>query len=97
MAFGTTVASGRGSTLRIPASGLYLVVLSVSTPSTALQTVHVSLDGTTDLLSYAGTAGTSSTSSIVWLDAGKDLSLRHGSAGQIAFGYAKTELCLAML
>lgn len=97
VAFGPAVASGRGSTLRIPASGLYLLVLSVSTPATTLQTVHVSLDGTTDILTYAGTSGTSSTAAIVWLDAGKDLSLRHASAGQIAFGYGRTELCLAML
>ncbi|THV21412.1 DUF2793 domain-containing protein [Peteryoungia ipomoeae] len=97
MAFGSVVAAGRGSTLRIPASGLYMVTLSVSTPATTLQTVHLSLNATTDLLGHSGTAGGSSSSAIVWLEMGNHLSLRHASAGQIAFGYGKTEICVAML
>jgi hypothetical protein len=97
VALGSPLASGHGRPLVIPASGHYLLSLSVAALSTASHTVHVSRNGSADVASHVGGAGTSSTVALVWLDAGDTLALRHEGTIQYQFGYGKTELGITFL
>lgn len=94
---GTPLASGHGRPIVAPVSGYYLLSLNVSAVSSGTHTVHVSRNGTADIASQVGGAGTASTVALVWLDAGDTLALRHEGTIQYQFGYGKTELCLAFL
>ncbi|MBC2774047.1 DUF2793 domain-containing protein [Rhizobium sp. AQ_MP] len=94
---GSPLASGHGRPLVMPTSGHYLLSLSVFAVSTATHTVHVSRNGSADIVSHAGGAGRSSTTAIVWLDAGDTLALRHEGTIQYQFGYGQTELNLTLL
>lgn len=96
MALGEPLASGYGRPLVIPASGFYLLALTV-TADGATHGLHVSRNGVTDLASHSGSAGTSGTTALVWLDAGDTLALRHADAAQYQFGYGRTELCVILL
>ncbi len=96
-ALGSPLASGHGRPLVIPASGYYLLSLTVAAVSTGSHTVHVSRNGSADIASHVGGSGTSSTLALVWLDAGDTLALRHEGTIQYQFGYGKTEISLAML
>ena len=97
MSLGAPLASGHGRPLVVAASGYYLLSLSVSAVSTGTHTVHVSRNGSADIATHVGGAGTSSTVTLVWLDAGDTLALRHLGTIQYQFGYGKTELSLAFL
>lgn len=97
VSLGSLLSSGNGRPLIVPTSGLYLLSLSVWAISTGTHTVHVSRNGTADVLSHIGGAGSSSSVGLVWLDAGDALTLRHLGTIQYEFGYGKTELCLALL
>lgn len=94
---GSPLASDHGRPLVMPTSGHYLLSLSVYAVSTATHTVHVSRNGSADIVSHAGGAGRSSTTAIVWLDAGDTLALRHEGTIQYQFGYGQTELNLTLL
>lgn len=94
---GSLLSSGHGRPLVVPTAGQYLVALTVAAVSTANHTVHVSRNGSADVLSHVGGAGRSSTSALVWLDAGDTLALRHEGTIQYEFGYGKTEINLALL
>lgn len=94
---GSPLSSGNGRPLVVPTSGHYLLSLTVRALSTGTHTVHVSRNGSADILSHIGGAGTSSTVALVWLDAGDTLSLRHLGTIQYEFGYGKTEISLALL
>lgn len=94
---GALLASGNGRPLVVPTAGYYLVSLTVSAVSTASHTVHVSRNAAADVVSHAGGAGTSSSSALVWLDAGDTLTLRHEGSIHYQFGFGKTELSLALL
>lgn len=94
---GSLLPSGNGRPLVVSASGFYLLSLTAAAISTASHAVHVSRNGTADILSHIGGAGTSSTLAVVWLDAADTLSLRHEGTIQYEFGYGKTEVCLALL
>ncbi|MFN3635375.1 MAG: DUF2793 domain-containing protein [Rhizobium rhizophilum] len=97
VALGSPLPSGHGQELVIPASGYYLLSLTVAAISTGTHTVHVSRNGSADILSHSSGAGTSSTIALVWLDANDTLALRHEAAIQYAFGYGKTEISLTLL
>jgi Protein of unknown function (DUF2793) len=96
MALGAALSSGYGRPLVVPASGYYLLSLTV-TANDAAHALHVSRNGAADIASHSGTIGTSSTVALAWLDAGDTLSLRHANAAQYQFGYGKTELCASLL
>ncbi len=96
MMLGAALPSGYGRPLIVSASGFYLLALTV-TADDATHAVHVSRNGTADLANHSGPAGTSSTTTLVWLDAGDTLSLRHADAAQYQFGYGRTELCALLL
>jgi hypothetical protein len=96
MALGDPLASGFGRPLVVPASGIYLLALTVTADDPAHE-LHVSRNGGTDLVSHTGPAGKSSTTALVWLDAGDTLALRHADAAQYQFGYGRTELCATLL
>jgi Protein of unknown function (DUF2793) len=96
MVLGEPLASGYGRPLVIPASGFYLLALTV-TADDAAHGLHVSRNGAADLASHSGPAGTSGTTALVWLDAGDTLALRHADAAQYQFGYGRTELCAILL
>jgi hypothetical protein len=97
IALGSLLSSGNGRPLVVPTSGHYLLSLTVRAISTGTHTVHVSRNASTDILSHIGSAGTSSTVSLAWLDAGDTLTLRHLGTIQYEFGYGKTELSLSLL
>ncbi len=94
---GAPLPSGNGRPLVVSASGQYLLSLTVCAISTASHAVHVSRNGASDIASHVGGAGTSSTSALVWCDAGDTLTLRHQGTSQLEFGYGKTEISLALL
>ncbi len=96
MALGSPLPSGFGRPVVVPASGMYLLALTV-TADDAAHVLHLSRDGTSDVASHGGMVGTSSTVTLAWLDAGDTLSLRHANAAQYQFGYGKTELCVFLL
>ncbi|RKE83910.1 DUF2793 domain-containing protein [Rhizobium sp. AG855] len=96
MALGSPLASGHGKPLVVPASGYYLLALTVSCDDAAHQ-LHVSRNGASDIASHSGSAGTSGVTMLVWLDAGDTLALRHANAAQYQFGYGRTELCVFLL
>ena len=97
IALGSPLPSGNGRPLVVPASGYYLLSLTVAAISTGSHTVHVSRNGSADILSHIGGKGTSSTMALVWLDATDTLALRHEGTIQYEFGYGKTEISLALL
>lgn len=97
VALGSPLSSGNGRPLVVPASGFYMLSLNVAALSTASHTLHVSRNGSGDIVSHAGGAGISSSMAIAWLDAGDTLSLRHEGTIEYQFGYGETELCLAMV
>jgi hypothetical protein len=96
MVLGDLLASGYGRPLVVPASGYYLLALTV-TADDATHTLHVSRNAAADLASHIGPAGTSGTTALVWLDAGDTLALRHADAAQYQFGYGRTELCVILM
>lgn len=96
MTLGAALTSGYGRPLVVPASGFYLLALTV-TANDAAHALHVSRNGVADIASHSSTTGTSSTVALAWLDAGDTLSLRHANAAAYQFGYGKTELCAFLL
>jgi hypothetical protein len=94
---GAPLASSNGKPLVVPASGVYLLSLTVTAISTGTHSVHVSRNGSDDVASHVGGAGTSSTVALVWLDANDTLALRHDGTIQYEFGYGKTEISLTLL
>jgi hypothetical protein len=94
---GAPLASGNGRSLVVPASGFYLLSLTVAAVSSGTHTAHLSRNGSSDILSHVGGAGTSSSLGLVWLDAGDTLALRHQGTIQYEFGYGKTELIASLI
>jgi len=97
VALGSPLAPGHGNSLAIPTSGYYLLSLTVAAISTGTHTVHVSRNGSADVLTHVGGAGRSSSLALAWLDAGDTVALRHEGTIQYEFGYGKTEISLALL
>lgn len=97
---GAAVAGG-GNTLLVPATGLYLLSLTVSVATaSAAHGVTVSRNGSQSLLSVAGAAGsgpTLSASAITQLQQGDTLTFTHSGAATINLGQNGTNLSLAML
>lgn len=96
MALGPALSSGHGRSLVVSASGYYQLALTV-TADDAAHELHVSRNGSSDIATHSGGVGTSGTSTLVWLDAGDTLALRHANAAQYQFGYGRTELSLFLL
>ncbi|KQW29197.1 hypothetical protein ASE36_12135 [Rhizobium sp. Root274] len=96
MALGAALSSEYGRRLIVPASGYYLLALT-ATADDAAHTLHVSRNGSADIASHSGSAGTSSTTALAWLNSGDTLTLRHANAAQYQFGYGRTELCVYLL
>ncbi|MCJ8238367.1 DUF2793 domain-containing protein [Peteryoungia algae] len=97
IALGSPLPSGNGHPLVVPASGYYLLSLTVAAISIGSHKLHVSRNGSADILSHVGGAGTSSTMALVWLDVTDTVALRHEGTTQYEFGYGKTEISLALL
>lgn len=97
VALGPPLPSGNGHPLVVPASGHYLLSLTVAAISTGVHAVHVSRNGSADILTHIGGAGTSSAIALVWLDVDDTLALRHEGSIQYEFGYGKTEISLTLL
>jgi hypothetical protein len=98
MVLGAALAGG-GNTLVVPASGNYLVALTIGTVSSSGHGVDLLLNGTDSLLSLKGAAGgatTQSATALVALEAGNRLSLGHTGTAEIALGKARTSLTIAL-
>lgn len=100
-ALGAVVPSGTGSRLVVPATGMYLLSLSVSTLASSGHGVAIEANGTTALASANGSASASpsrqAATTIVFLNEGDWLALLYSGTATYEFGPAKTELCAVML
>ncbi len=98
---GGAVPAGVGNRLLIPASGLYLLSLNLSTLTSSGHDAAIEANGTTVLVSAAGGASVApsrqSATTIVLLNEGDWLALLHGGSAQYRFGPTQTELCAVML
>lgn len=98
---GAAVPSGTGNRLVVPATGLYLISLIVSTLSSSGHGAAVEVNGTTVLASTDGPASASparqSVTTVASLNVGDWLALLHSGTAQYEFGSTKTELSAVML
>jgi hypothetical protein len=98
---GAVVPAGVGNRLVVPASGLYLLSLNVSTLTSSSHDTAIEANGATVLATASGVASAvpsrQSASTIVFLNEGDWLSLLHSGSAQYQFGPAQTELCAVML
>ncbi|WP_180356027.1 DUF2793 domain-containing protein [Aliirhizobium smilacinae] len=97
---GSAVAGG-GNTLVVPATGLYLLALTLSVATaSAAYGVTVSRNGSSAVLTLAGSAGnatTLSSSAIAQLQQGDTLTFTHSGSATINAGATGTILSLAMI
>jgi hypothetical protein len=94
-------AAGGGNVLIVPATGLYLLALTLSTASaSAAYGVTLSRNGSQTLLSLTGAAGanvTLSASGIAQLQQGDTLAFVHSGSATIGLGQTGTNLSVAMI
>ncbi len=95
------IVSGNMQELRVPATGLYMLLLSLSVVSSSGHGVAIRINGTTSTFTLNGTASSANTlqtaSFIMALQENDRLTLSHTGTCQLAFGAGKTELSLMML
>lgn len=94
---GAPLASGFGKPLVVPASGFYLLALTVTANSSSNHAVALRRNGSEDLTHHAGGAGTSSVMTFAWLNSGDAVTLLHNSTTEYVFGYGRTELNVMLL
>ena len=96
-----SAAAGGGNTLVVPATGLYLVALTLSVAAaSAAYGVTVSRNGGSGVLTLAGSTGnatTLSSSAIAQLQQGDTLTFTHSGSATINAGATGTILSLAMI
>jgi hypothetical protein len=100
-ALGAAVPSGTGNRLLVPATGFYLLSLTVSTLTSSGHGTAIEVNGTTILAAVSGPASTVPTNqtavTAAQLSKGDWLALMHTGTAQNALGAAKTELSAVML
>lgn len=100
-ALGAAVPSGTGNRLLVPATGFYLLSLTVSTLTSSGHGTAIEVNGTTILAAVSGPASTVPTNqtavTVAQLSKGDWLALMHTGTAQNALGAAKTELSAVML
>ncbi|MCM2400978.1 DUF2793 domain-containing protein [Rhizobium sp. S153] len=94
---GAPLASGHGSGLVVPITGLYLFALGVTVLSATSHTVSLRQNDTTTLAVTTGPAGSRSAVAIASLSAGDILTLRHTGSAELQFGLTATEISILML
>ncbi|UJW74502.1 DUF2793 domain-containing protein [Rhizobium sp. SL42] len=94
---GLPLASGFGKPLLVPATGFYLLALTVTANSSGSHSVALRRNGGEDLAHHTGGAGTSTVVTLAWLDSGDAITLLHNSTTEYVFGYGRTELNLMLL
>lgn len=87
--------------LRIPATGLYLIALSLSVLSSSGHAVAIRINGVTSGLAVNGTASSAGTlqsaSFLIALNENDRVTLAHTGTCQLAYGPGKTEVSMLML
>ncbi len=95
------VVTGTLKELQVPASGTYLITLSLAVVSSSGHTVSIRINGTTSTLALNGTTSAAnslqSVSFIAALAENDRISLAHSGTCQLAYGAGKTEVSLTML
>ncbi|MET3855839.1 DUF2793 domain-containing protein [Rhizobium sp. OAE497] len=98
---GAAVPSGSGNRLTVPASGLYLLILSVSTVTSSAYGARLEANGSTALAAIAGAATTVASRQTAFglaqLAAGDWLSILHTGTAQYKFGAGETEISAILL
>ena len=98
---GAAVPSGTGNRLIVPASGLYLLFLSVSTLTSSAYGARLEANGSTALATVAGVTTTAAARQTAFglaeLTAGDWLSIVHTGTAQYEFGAGKTEISAILL
>ncbi|KQV83758.1 DUF2793 domain-containing protein [Rhizobium sp. Root1220] len=98
---GAIVPSGTGYRLIVPASGLYLLLLTADTNSSSGHGAAIEANGTTLLASTGGSASAMparhTAFTLASLNAGDWLALVHSGSALYEFGAGKTELSVLML
>ncbi|NKN35682.1 DUF2793 domain-containing protein [Agrobacterium sp. a22-2] len=96
---GPALPSGHGSSLVVPADGIYLLSVHLSILTSSGHGLELTLNDSTILATCQGTGGpvTQSLTALAALSAGDRLTLSHTGTAQVQFGYGKTELAAAML
>ncbi len=98
---GAAVPSGTGNRLIVPASGLYLLILSVSTLTSSAYGARLEANGSTALATVAGVTTAAATRQTAFglaqLTAGDWLSIVHTGTAQYEFGAGKTEISAILL
>ncbi|SCX14576.1 hypothetical protein DSM25558_1881 [Agrobacterium sp. DSM 25558] len=87
--------------LRVPATGIYVMTVSLAVVSSSGHTVTIRINGTSSSFALNGTTSAAnslqSASFIVPLTANDRISLAHGGTCQLAYGARKSEISLIML
>lgn len=100
-ALGDVVSPGTGQRLVVPATGLYLILLTAVAISSTGHEVALMQNSANRILTVKGNAATATLGitgmTIVNLAAGDTLMLQHAGTAQLDFGPGKTELTLVML
>lgn len=98
---GAAVPSGSGNRLMVPASGLYLLILSVSTVTSSAYGARLEANGSTALAAIAGPSTTVASRQTAFglaqLVAGDWLSILHTGTAQYKFGAGETEISAILL
>jgi hypothetical protein len=98
---GTAVPSGSGNRLIVPQTGLYLLVLAISTLSSSGHGATLQANGGTPLARATGPASaapaTQTALGLARIEAGDWLSLSHSGVAQYEFGSGKTEVSAIFL
>lgn len=98
---GNSVGTGLGQEIIVPATGLYLLVMSLAVISSSGHTVSVRINGVAASVATSGTASSASSqqsaSSVILLNADDRITIGYTGTLQIGFGPGKTELSLVML
>jgi hypothetical protein len=98
---GAALGSGPGNRLTVPATGLYLLILNVSTTSSSGHAVSILSNGETQLATVASPAQTGaqrqSATGLTLLNAGDQITLLHAGTALIEFGNNKTEVIMLLL
>jgi len=101
-ALGAALSSGHGETLVAPCAGVYWLTLKSLATASAAYSLGVIKNSTAQIATLSGgnTAGiaiSQSTSALVTLAEGDELTLIHGGAASLDFGLGKTELLAALI
>lgn len=98
---GAAVPSGSGNRLLVPQTGLYLLILSISTLSSSGYGAVLEANGAISLARAAGPASAApqrqTALGLARLEAGDWLSLSHSGAAQYEFGSGRTEVSAIFL